>query len=444
MILVCDIGTSSLKAGIIDDSGKLVCFKKVAVASFAPAFRADDWTKAFMKAARAFPSGARRKLRAIGISGQGPTLVPLDRRDQPFKPLFWFDGNGTAGTASTSYFLPLVNAFRKNDPVAFDNSRVFLPCPEFLCFRLTGEKVANIPHAGFVPYYWSVADIQALGFETWIFPPLKNSADPVAGLSARSAAGAGIPARIPVFCTGPDFLAAALGAAAHLPGRANLRGGTSETLNLVCDSPEIERRKHLPGSLPESVRVVPGFSADTANISLFHRNIGRLHALLAGELFSGRRRLDGFCEAAFTALPGSDGLKFVPPANPGVRMTSISLTECFSDAAGNRGGRIFTRENLARAFLEYAAAGISGSCRELSAFGLEVKELRVSGGLSKCEAYNRIKARTTGLPVVVPLVRDAELLGNAAVAMAGLGDYADPQEASSALFRAETVIMPND
>ncbi|RPJ08996.1 MAG: hypothetical protein EHM28_02750 [Spirochaetaceae bacterium] len=458
MILVCDIGTSSLKAGIIDRAGRLVCYARVPLATFDPGFGPGEWMAAFVKAVRGFPASERKKIRAIGVSGQGPTLVPLYYDDMAGKPLFWFDRiDKTSAQArilpdtqsSKSYFLPLVDRLRETSPGDFQKVVSFLPCPEYFCFRLTGVKTALVPHEGFIPYYWNEVEMDADGMRTDKFPKLRIFTQPVGHILESAAAQTGLPAKLLVFCTGPDFIAAMLGTASHLPGSVNVRGGTSETINAVCDSSFVATG--LLSVLSDVFRVVPGVLADTVNVSVFHGNIGRMHAIISETLFRGHNSYDRFCEAAHRTwvrgltlqdgiVPQSGDVKpvsFAPPDKMDVLVSAKDLAKCFSGKKEK-----LTVESKALAFLEFAAKQLSQSCRTLAGSGIQVRELRVCGGLSKCNSYNRIRAKITGLPVVVPVIRDAELLGNAAVAMTALGDYSDPGEAAEELFQAEETIMP--
>ncbi|MBN1525329.1 MAG: FGGY-family carbohydrate kinase [Spirochaetales bacterium] len=437
MICVCDIGTSSLKAGIINREGKLVCFIKIPLQTFQPDFSAIKWEKALFDAVASFPENVRNAIEAIAVSGHGPTLVPLDKNNQPGRPLFWFDQRYKKETfSSASYFLPKIADLKLRSPDAYSRVQIFLPCPEYLCFLLTEEKKAVIPHDGFIPYYWNDAACAAMGIERGKLPPLTPCTAVFGRLTTAAAAALGVPADIPVFCTGPDFLAASLGTLAFNPGTVHVRGGTSEAVNTSCRKNDPVVMKAAKNS---SLRIVPGFLSGTINIARFLPHIGRMHAFLATLLYPGQDALHRMCVESLTAGPGARGLQFVmPEMENGELFRDISLNDCFSGGAANR-----SLQEYGRAFLEFAAGQIAAACRELNTIGIEIAELIAVGGLSKCHAYNVLKASFAGIPVKIPTVQDTELIGNAAVAAAGMGYFPDPQYAAKVFFKTAHTVEPD-
>ena len=65
--------------------------------------------------------------------------------------------------------------------------------------------------------------------------------------------------------------------------------------------------------------------------------------------------------------------------------------------------------------------------------GLVPTQLRACGGQSKNAPWNQMKSDIVGLPILVPEVEDAELLGNACAGLTALGQYDSLVEASEAM-----------
>ena len=73
---------------------------------------------------------------------------------------------------------------------------------------------------------------------------------------------------------------------------------------------------------------------------------------------------------------------------------------------------------------------IQQSISSLREAGCTVSELRACGGQAKNAIWNQMKADITGIPVSVPAVIDAELLGCYCCARVGLDDHADVRDAA--------------
>jgi xylulokinase len=71
--------------------------------------------------------------------------------------------------------------------------------------------------------------------------------------------------------------------------------------------------------------------------------------------------------------------------------------------------------------------------------GAVVRELRVTGRPGESDFLNQLKADITGRDVLVPVQRDAELLGLAALGAVSLGKYGSAGEASAAMVRVRRV-----
>ena len=102
MFLGIDIGTSGVKAVVIDEQGAVVAQDSAAltVQRPEPLWSEQDpeaWWAATTAAVQAIPLDVRRSVRGIGIAGQmhGATLLGAD--DKPLRPaILWNDGRSFA------------------------------------------------------------------------------------------------------------------------------------------------------------------------------------------------------------------------------------------------------------------------------------------------------------------------------------------------------------
>ena len=69
--------------------------------------------------------------------------------------------------------------------------------------------------------------------------------------------------------------------------------------------------------------------------------------------------------------------------------------------------------------------------------------MSITGGQASNDKRNQMKADITGIKIAVPSCSDSELLGDAAMAFAGMGIYSSIQEAAKKLFKPEKLFVPS-
>lgn len=426
-VLAVDIGTSSLKAALIDAGGTVI-------ASVRRRFPASPriplhWTEAFRAAADALVDAASREkadaranIVAVAVSGNGPTLVASSPRgDGPI--LLWNDpidaisaqgaastqsATGTQGATGTqsatgtqgagrSLFIPRIDAFRRLFPADYDAARWIISGPEYLVFALTGEAVTLLPDPRYRETYWTDEALARAGLDAAKMPPFVplGAIAGTCGASGTCGGASGLPsalAGIPVVACGPDFLVALAGTGAIKPGLACDRAGTSEGLNVCIASPV---------AAPD-IRVLPSIISGLWNASYLLPETGkRFHEYRAGAGLS----LKGYPEI---------------------------MSEIAASPIAPRAGEAL---HPGRALVEDIGFSVRRGIDALAAATGFARELRLSGGQARNEEWNRIKADISDATLVLTATADGELMGNAAIAFASLGTYASVTDASDAMVR---------
>jgi xylulokinase len=428
MILTCDIGTSSLKMGVIDRTGVLRWSARVPTATA----DARVWLQSFERTVRSVPGEMRRSVRAIAISGHGPTLVPVDEHARPTADaLMWHDAAPRTGLPITtsSFFLPSVFRFAHREPRTYAGTTCFLPTAEYIACALTGTRMAIIPHDGYLPLYWLDDDIAGLRLDRDKFPPLRTIGVPSGPLGRTGAGKTGIKTGVPVFACGADFLMAILGSGSFAPGSTCDRGGTTEAIN-HCDVAPLST---------VTLRIVPGWKRGTYTISGFIKDAGRWHTLLKEELIGKHGTYEQFAALADQSVVGVSGVRFRPDRmTPGTPVRRLSRSSLFSGVT-----EAVVPGDFVRALFEYTGFSIRRIITMLQKADVEVNALCATGGFAKSLRLNHLKATITGLPIKIPDIEDAELLGDAIVALTALSEFYSPEEAADALVRYRTEIEPD-
>src|SRR5579871_5528445 len=98
MYMGIDVGTSAVKAAVIDEAGVVVDQgnSPLDVSRPHPLWseqNPEDWWSAVSEAVAQLRPAVRRAVRAVGLSGQMHGATLLDREDRPLRPaILWNDG----------------------------------------------------------------------------------------------------------------------------------------------------------------------------------------------------------------------------------------------------------------------------------------------------------------------------------------------------------------
>jgi xylulokinase len=429
LALSVDVGTSSMKAGLIDGEGKLLNWarfpfrikEKGPLETQPP----QQWREALKKILLGFSE--KKYINVIAISGNGPTIVPVDAGGAPLEEAsLWLNRREIRIPGQVSFFLPRIAWILSHQPGVYQSSRWFLGCPEFLAMDLTGEAAAFTPSTEFAPYIWEEEGIAAYGLDASKLPPLLKTGE-ILGITGSAAAEKyGLPKGIPVVATGADFLMASLGTGVTKNGRTCDRAGTSEGIN-CCSSHVIrhERIRCLPHAV-EGLYNNAGILASTGSMFEWFRR------------FSGQQDRDYHSMLSeISKIPWNDDLpRFYPSLHRGA-VWEFSRG-VFANLEAHHGAA-----EMGRAVVNSIGFGVRDLIETLESQGCRVESLRISGGQGRSSIWNQMKADITGRTVEVPRIIDAELTGNAAAGFNALGFWDRIEEAAEALVKIDTTYQPD-
>lgn len=276
MYLGIDIGTSSVKAVIVDDQDAVVEQASAALnvsrpqAGWSEQNPADWWT-ATNAAVKALPARARAAVKAVGLSGQMHGATLLDAADKPLRPaILWNDGRSekqcrtlekteprsreiTGNIAMPGFTAPKLVWVRENEPAVYKATRCVLLPKDYVRLLMTGEKASDASDAAGTLWVdvakrkWSPEMLAATGLDESHMPRLVEGSDDTGNLRKEVAADWGMDP-VPVAGGGGDNAAGAAGIGVIKPGDAFLSLGTSGVLFLVT-----------PKFLPNSAKAVHAF-----------------------------------------------------------------------------------------------------------------------------------------------------------------------------------------
>lgn len=476
VLLAIDVGTSGARAVAFDVDGHrlLEVRRRYPISTPRPGWAEQDarlWRSAALaalgEAIRRLNeadgrggTGAAKSIRilAMGLTGQCPSVVPVDRNGEPLGPgLMYRDNRATAEAVemrerlgderihaitghlpAAFHIAPKMLWLRRHSPEIWANNPLFLQPRDLAALALTGEAATDGTHAAATLLYdlragkWSEAMLAALDIDPGSVPPIRPSGEVLGQLRPALVRRFRLAGPVLVVLGGADSQACALGAGVVLPGPVSEMAGSSTCLNSVVREPLAALLiTHYP-------HVIPGRFTTETGINTTGAAVGWLADLLYGRHgadASGADYVALDAEAAATPA-GADGVLALPVLGDGER-TDADLRASFTGLSARHGRGI-----LARAMLEGAAFAIRAQLELLRNAGAPITELRVSGGDTRLATWNRIKADVTGLPVR-SIPGDAATTGVAMLAGLGAGVYRDVDEAIARCVRPDATIEPS-
>lgn len=437
--LAIDIGTTSAKAALYDLGGELLASRS---ADYPLRHPHPGWAEqdpnAYLEAAqslcRALLSLTRNPpVRAVCVSGQAPSCLPVDRGGQPLRPaILWLDRRATrevemlrerigleravaqSGNTLDSYFGGAKWLWLKeNEPAIHKSTWKILQANSFVIHGLTGEAVTDPSHAGLMSPFWSAAEqawdqsaCELLELPSDYLPAVHPSTSVVGTITHTAASATGLPAGTPVVAGGGDFACACLGAGVSGGGSAAMMLGTAGNLLVPGpgkNDPRLINTAHVTGERLSLGGVMAGGAV---------RWFGDMLRINAPDLFA---ELDA---EAGSVPRGASGLVFLPylmgertPVwDPQARGVFIGLS-----AEHHRG-------HLFRAVLEGVAFAFRQMAAIMAEAGTPVREVIAVNGGAKSPLWRQIFADVLGVPVRYRPTSGGTLLGSAYLARVGAGD----------------------
>jgi xylulokinase len=269
-----DIGTSSVKAVLVDEHAAIVAqaSDSLVVSRPQPGFAEQDpesWWRATVNAVRNLPGAARAAVRAVGLSGQMHGATLLDAQDKPLRPaILWNDGRSgrecldlerrepnsraiTGNIMMPGFTAPKLLWVSRHEPEIFRRTACVLLPKDYVRLKMTGERLSDMSDASGTMWLdvgkrdWSDALLAATGLTRASMPRLVEGTSPAGTLTAAAADELQLP-RVVVAGGGGDNAASAVGLGVVSPGQAFLSLGTSGVLFVVTDRfrPNPERAAH--------------------------------------------------------------------------------------------------------------------------------------------------------------------------------------------------------
>jgi xylulokinase len=460
-LLVIDVGTSSVRAAIIDADGDVIAFSAQKHEQHAPCVGWSeqsplDWWQAVVVVVRqvvASPDSDIKALAGVCVCGQMHSPVPIDVDGHLLteRVQLWNDKRclpnclafarcpdaaaleGRAGNPATPAWTGFKVAWlRDHQAEIYERAATFLTPKDFINFRLTGSRATDYSEASgsfllnwrHLAYDDAIAD--ALELDRSRFPPIYPAQHVIGGVTHHAAGETALPEGLPVVAGGGDFPVAMLGSGVIEPGLGADIAGTSIIISASARCP-------VRGPGIGNLCAVSGGWTPFTVLDAGGDSLDWMRRVLD------RRKLDfsQLIELACAAPAGSEGLLFLP------YLTGERMGE-HRNSRGQFFGitRCHDHRHLYRAVIEGVAFASRRNMELLQVAGVGFERIVVSGGGARAPSWLAIKASIYGRALLVPENTETGLLGAAALAGLGVGIYANPAEAVARLVRLRPPVFP--
>ena len=454
-VIGIDLGTTGARSIVYDDQYNTLCerYEEYPILTPRPGWAEQDaglwWslTASVARSAVLGAGGAIHPIRAIGISSQGISFVPVDKGFKPLRnAVSWLDVRAdteiseilqcfdeqtvflkTGKRASAAYTLPKLLWLKKKEPETLSRCAYILMPHDFLIANMTGSAITDHSLASGTMLYdlekadWSEEMLSAFKLPIARLPNLFRGGQPAGELTESAAAEMGLTPGVIVTTGGQDQKCAAFAAGLDI-GTATVSLGTAAAVTIL------ETESAAGACLPRFAYFKPGVfvregSVMTAGMALrWLRDIIR-PGMPYSELSALAEPHAGASEVIFA--PHLQGSAY-PSWNTRTRGSFHGLT--LSAGVGE----------LVLAVMEAIAFEIK---RNIEAVGSSaVQKLRVFGGGANSGLWRQIIADASGLPVERAVSSEMACLGAAMLAGKACGLPAPQKTAPAGIHEPDPAL----
>ncbi len=460
LFLGIDIGTTTIKAALVDLNGAVI---GSASRAYPTSYVRPDWveqnpldwwrvTQAVLAELRS--SAAFDRVAGIGVSSQAPSLVALDDDGVPVRPaLIWMDRRAEPQCAELAavydqaeylrrfgnridpfFVAPKIMWFRENEPDHFERTRWFVQINGYIVLRLTGEISLDDQHASLYALRapgddsWSEDALTVVGISASQLPPVSKAHEIVGAITAEIARLTGLPEGAPVVAGTVDSAASAIEVDALEPGSATEMTGTSTVLVLPSADPRAHQA-FITMSSPQD-----GTWLTLAATVASGASLNWIRGVIAPAA-----DYTALVETVSTSAPGAGGVIFVPH----MMGERSPIWDTASRGTFTGMSLATTPADLARAVLEGTSFSVRHNLMVAAEAGIAPQALHSTGAPSLSDIWCQIKADVTDLPITRMESSVGAPYGDALLAAVGTGHADSLSSFGGGADRIDRVFTPD-
>jgi xylulokinase len=408
-----------------------------------------------------------KDISGIGIASQGETFVPLDVDGNPLrKAIVWLDNRSKEEAkiikeefgeeevyriTGQNEVIPTWTAtkilwLRRNEPNIFEKVHKYLLLEDYILYRLTGKYVTehsivcssllfDISHKK----WWSEI-LDFLEISESQLPELNPSGIEIANISKEASKETGLHRNSIVSTGAYDQAANAIGVGNIDLGIASETTGGALAVVVTTDRIIIDSLRRVPchcHAVKNRYFVQPWCPTAGVLLEWYKDNFGLAEIEAAKNM-----NVDSFDLLTLEAnsIPsGSEGLVLLP------HFEGAASPEFNPNAKGVLFGLRLRhgRAHIIRAIMESVAYMVRRNIDLLIELGVNIKELRSTGGGAKSSLWNQIKADVLQKPLLTLQNEETGALGAAILAGLACNMFKSIEEASISMVSIKEKMLPN-
>lgn len=450
-VIAVDIGTTSTKALVVGERGKVLAARSIEYPLHTPEPGAaeQDPEQIFQSVVDSIrgvledSAIAGEDVLCVTFSSAMHSLIAVDRDGRPLtQSITWADqrshdyaeqlkrdGTGLAIYTSTGTPIhpmsPLVKLMwmKERRPELFASAYKFIGIKEYVFFRLFGKYWVDYSIASATGLFnlqsltWDAQALDTAGIRADRLAEPVSATFKATGLTDPWASRMGLPAETPFIIGASDGVLANLGIGVMNSNEMAVTIGTSGAVRTVVNTPTVDAQGRLfCYSLAEDHWVIGGASNNGAIVLrwILDELYGTDAEIAKRE---GKDPFEQMLQEAEQVPPGADGLLCLP------LLTGERAPYWNSNARGVFFGLSLAhkRQHMLRAAMEGVMFQIAAISELLEQLAGKPQLIRASGGFAKSSLWCQMLADVTGIPIVIPEVVESSGLGAAQLGLYAMG-----------------------
>ncbi|MDF3001770.1 MAG: xylB3 [Bacillota bacterium] len=477
-LLGIDLGTTNVKAIIMDENGTVVAssskgneliFPGPGMAEQNPVHWWENTAEIIRTITMQVGPDIVKKVRGICVSSHIVSMLPVDKDGNPLRnAMIWMDNRSDRelqyilDEIGCSKFVSIVGAqpdvaflpnkilwLKRNEPELFAKTACVLQASSYINYKLTGQMAMDIDQASrcqclnINTLKWSSEISEAIGADLNLLLPQVAATDEIIGhVTNEAAAETGLISGIPVVAGASDAMASMYATGLCRIGEAGESSGTTSlvfvghTRQSATDIPVVTKPCAIAG-MPYLFDAP--INATGASLNWYLNTLGKEEKEAAA--MQGKNVFEYINELAAEIPAGSNSLMFFP------YMMGERAPLWNSHARGMFIGLSLDtqRSAMIRSIMEGTAFALRHVMNTIKDAGAEAHCLRITGGGAKSRVWSQIKASMLNMPVYLMDEKSGDVpFGDAIIAGHATGVFPDLTASIHKLVQIKEIIEPVD
>jgi len=459
MYIGVDLGTSGVKLVLVDKLGQILktVTRNYDLIIVKPSWSEQDpniWYAQTLDGLKELVKNHEDQIKGMSFSGQMHGLVLLDEFDNVLRnAILWNDQRTvdqvdylnevisidsllkyTGNIALTGLTAPKILWVKENEPEVFKKIKKIMLPKDYLVYKLSGSFASDVSDLSGTLYFnpltktYSSEMLKILDINETILPSINESYDIVGTLKNDIKTTLNLKSDVSLIIGGGDQAVGAIGVGVIKDGECSISLGTSGVIFVSSDKFVTDRISYFQ--------------------SYSHAN-GAYHIMAV--MLNAAGAIKWWNESVLETFNYEDYYKRVAASKkeenlfflPYLTGERAPINDPFAKGVIYGLGIHHKKCDIDRAIVEGVTFAIKDSFELIKKLGIEIKQVRLTGGGAKSDFWAQLIADVLDVKVVKITVEEGPALGAAILAMVGCKEYQNIQEACDRIVKVGKSFIPS-